>query len=313
MLLHSAPVALLKCSAYQSRRILEGIDRICEAAGFKVSRGSRVLLKPNLLSGRSAEHLACTHPLFVAAAAEWFVAQGAKVVIGDSPAFGTAKGVMRATGIEKAVTGMPVKRINFDQLTEIKLSENLKVNLARAALECDLLINLPKVKAHSQMYMTLAVKNYFGTVVGFQKPWWHMRFGKHADQFAAHLVDLLPILPAGITLIDGIIAMHVTGPISGLPYPLGLIAGSVNPVALDTAVLKILGLDPAKSAIWRECHKRGLAGADPVLLDFSLKSPAEFLISTFEAPRDLKTVSFNPLLMLVSACRGYIARVKESA
>ena len=313
MHIHSTSVALLKCSGYQTRDIAEKIDQLCKAVGFQVSSGTRVLLKPNLLSGRSADHLACTHPVFVAAAAEWFVAQGAKVAIGDSPAFGTAKGVMRVIGIEEAVAGLPVERINFDQTRRVMLSEKLTVGLARAALECDLLINLPRVKAHSQLYMTLAVKNYFGTVVGFQKPCWHLRYGSHAEQFASHLVDLLPILPAGITLLDGIVAMHGTGPISGQPYPLGLIAGAVNPVALDTALLQVLGLDAAKSPLWLECAKRDLAGADSGRLDYPLEKPEEFLVRDFKAPKDLKSVSFNPLRMLFSACRRYAAQVKESS
>jgi uncharacterized protein (DUF362 family) len=260
MHIHSTSVALLKCSGYQTQEIAEKIDQLCKAVGFQVSRGTRVLLKPNLLSGRSADHLACTHPVFVAAAAEWFVAQGAKVAIGDSPAFGTAKGVMRVVGIEEAVAGLPVERINFEH-----------------------------------------------------KPCWHLRYGSHAEQFASHLVDLLPILPAGITLLDGIVAMHGTGPVSGQPYPLGLIAGAVNPVALDTALLQILGLDAAKSPLWLECAKRDLAGADSGRLDYPLEKPEEFLVTDFKVPKDLKSVSFNPLRMLASACRRYAAQVKESS
>ena len=312
MLVHSTSAALLRCSNYQIREITAGIDKLSTAVGFKVSRGTRVLLKPNLLSSKSREHLACTHPTFVAAAAEWFVGQGAKVVIGDSPALGTAKGVMREIGIEKAVSGLPVKLINFDQTTQVKLSGKLTVNLAHAALECDMLINLPRIKAHSQLYMTLAVKNYFGTVAGFQKPWWHLRYGHHAEQFASHLVELLEVLPAGITLLDGIVAMQGSGPVSGRPYSLGLIAGAVNPVALDTAIFQVLGLDPAKSVLCQECTRRGLVGADPRQLDYPLVKPEELRVRDFKAPTILKPISFNPLRMLISGCRRYMARVKES-
>ena len=187
------------------------------------------------------------------------------------------------------------------------------VDIARAALECEVLVNLPRVKAHSQLYVTLAVKNYFGTVVGFQKPWWHLRYGNHAGQFASHLLDLLPVLPAGISLLDGIVAMHDSGPISGLPYSLGLVAGAVNPVALDTALLQVLGLDKAQSALWQECANRGLAGADPDMLDYPILKPAEFSVKDFKAPTLLKPVSFNPLRMLISGCRRFMARVKESS
>jgi uncharacterized protein (DUF362 family) len=312
MLVNSTSVALLHCKQYFQQEIAEAVARLCAALEFRVTTGTRVLLKPNLLSGRSTEHLACTHPEFVAAVAQWFVDKGAYVSIGDSPAFGTAQGVMRTTGIEKALGKLPVKQTNFDRFTSVRLAGGVKVNIASAALECDMLINLPRVKAHSQLFMTLAVKNYFGTVVGFQKPTWHLRYGDREDRFASHLVDLLEVLPPGMTFIDGIVAMHETGPLSGLPYSLGLVGGALNPVAVDTALLGILKLDHEKSPIWQECAKRGLAGSDPDMLDFPLLKPAEFKADNFRVPSILKPVSFNPLRMVVSGCKRFAARLKES-
>jgi uncharacterized protein (DUF362 family) len=312
MLANSTSVALLHCKQYFRQEIAEAVARLCTALEFKVTSGTRVLLKPNLLSGRSTEHLACTHPEFVAAVAQWFVDKGAYVSIGDSPAFGTAQGVMRATGIEKALGKLPVKQTNFDRFTSVRLAGGVKVNIASAALECDMLINLPRVKAHSQLFMTLAVKNYFGTVVGFQKPMWHLRYGDREDRFASHLIDLLEVLPPGMTFIDGIVAMHETGPLSGLPYSLGLVGGALNPVAVDTALLGILKLDHEKSPVWQECAKRGLTGSDPDMLDFPLLKPAEFKADNFKVPSILKPVSFNPLRMVVSGCKRFAARLKES-
>ena len=313
MLINSTSVALLHCPQYLRKELTEAVDQLCAVLQFKVTAGTRVLLKPNLLSGRSTEHLACTHPLLVAAVAEWFVEQGASVAIGDSPAFGTAEGVMRTTGIEKALEGMPVELMNFDQSTTVRLAGGVKVNVATAALDCDMLINLPRVKAHSQLYMTLAVKNYFGTVVGFQKPLWHLRYGDREEMFASHLVDLLKVLPGGLTVIDGIVAMHGTGPVAGQPYSLGLLGGSLNPVSIDTALLKVLGLDLHKSIVWQECARRNLAGSDPDMLDFILLKPAEFKTGDFRAPAILKPVSFNPLRIMASSCRRFAARLKESS
>lgn len=313
MIIDSTSVALLHCSKYIRNEIAETVDRLCAALQFRVTAGTRVLLKPNLLSGRSKGHLACTHPEFVAAAAEWFLAQGAVVEIGDSPAFGTARGVMRAIGVEKALAGLPVKRINFDCITPVRLSGGVKVNIASAALECDMLVNLPRVKAHSQFYLTLAVKNYFGTVVGFQKPAWHFRYGDKNGSLASHLVDLLEVLPPGITLIDGIMAMHGTGPVSGRPYSLNLAGGTINPVAADTALLQTLKLNLDKSAVWQECAKRGLVGSKPNLLSYPLAKPEEFNAEGFSPPGILKPETFNPLQIMVSACRRWAAGLKESS
>ncbi len=313
MLINSSTVALLQCAHYRVEDLIEKVDQLCSITGICVSEGARVLLKPNLLTARSAGHLACTHPVFVAAVAQWFIDQGARVTIGDSPAFGTAKGVMRAIGVQEALAGLPVEFIDFDQSESIKLAGGVKVEIARAALESDMLVNLPRVKAHSQLYVTLAVKNYFGTVVGFQKPWWHLRYGNHAEQFASHVVDLLAVLPGGLTLVDGIVAMHETGPVSGQPYNLGLVAGAINPVALDTALLQILGLDQARSALWTECAVRNLTGTDPALLSYPLLKPDDFAVADFMVPAILKPVSFNPLRMLASAGKRLAARLKESS
>lgn len=313
MLINSSTVALLQCAHYRVEDLMKKVDQLCSTIGICVSEGTRVLLKPNLLTARSAGHLACTHPVFVAAVAQWFIDQGARVAIGDSPAFGTAKGVMRAIGVQEALAGLPVEFIDFDQSESIKLAGGVKVEIARAALESDMLVNLPRVKAHSQLYVTLAVKNYFGTVVGFQKPWWHLRYGNHAEQFASHVVDLLAVLPGGLTLVDGIVAMHETGPVSGQPYNLGLVAGAINPVALDTALLQILGLDQARSALWTECAVRNLTGTDPALLSYPLLKPDDFAVADFMVPAILKPVSFNPLRMLASAGKRLAARLKESS
>jgi uncharacterized protein (DUF362 family) len=291
MQLEATEVGILQIKKYELQLVKEAIDQLCMATGLQVNPGSKVLLKPNLVSGRGKEHLACTHPVFI------------------TPAFGSAQGVMQATGITDALKGLSIKLVNFDQSKQEKLAGGVSVDIARQALECDMLVNLPKVKAHSQLYVTLGVKNYFGTVVGFQKPIWHMRYGDREDSFASHIVDLLAVLPGGITLIDGITAMHETGPVAGKPYPLGLLAGSLNPVAIDTTFLQVLNLDYGKSFIWQECVARNLIGANHKKLRFPFLSPVDVQVADFQAPEMLLAVSFNPFRMLVSAVRRLLARI----
>jgi uncharacterized protein (DUF362 family) len=309
MQLEATEVGILQIKNYDRQQIKKAINELCIATGLQVNPGSKVLLKPNLVSGRGKEHFACTHPMFIRAVAEWFLDCGVVVSIGDSPAFGSALGVMQATGITAALKGLPVKLVNFDRSQKLKLAGGVTVDIASQALECDMLVNLPKVKAHSQLYVTLGVKNYFGTVVGFQKPVWHMRYGNHEDRFAAHIVDLLEVLPDGITLIDGITAMHETGPIAGKPYPLGLLAGCRNPVAIDTTFLQLLNLDYEKSFIWRQYAVRNLTGANLEKLQFPLLNPVDVQVTDFRAPEMLISVSFNPIRMLVSAVRRLLARI----
>ena len=65
-----------------------------------------------------------------------------------------------------------------------------RIELAREAVEADLVVNLPKLKTHTMMLLTLGVKNLFGCVVGLTKPEWHMRSGIDRTLFARLLVQI---------------------------------------------------------------------------------------------------------------------------
>jgi len=256
-------------------------------------RTLRVLLKPNLITTRNGL-LACTDSRLLLAVARWFMARGARVTVGDSPSFGSARSVLEAIGALSGLRQLGVPVVEFRRARDLTLPCGQKAAMAVASLECDLLVNLPKVKAHSQMRVTLAVKNLFGCLSGFHKPWWHMVHGGEDGRFAELLVDLLAVLPAGCTLVDGIVAMHRTGPVHGEPYPLGVLAGGVNPVAVDTALLALVGIDYLQSPLWCAAHRAGLAGTKMEELVFPLAGPETLAVQGFSVPEALGPVRFNP-------------------
>jgi uncharacterized protein (DUF362 family) len=303
MIPEATEVGLLRCPIYQRQDLKETIDHLCSALSFSVRPGDTVLLKPNLITALRPDGLACTHPEFIAATVEWCLDQSAKVIVGDSPAFGSTEGVMRAVGIAEALQGLSVTIRDFKRGRRMVLAGGSVVHLAEQVFDCDILINLPKVKAHSQLLVTLAVKNFFGAVVGMHKAWYHVRYGDRTENFAELLVDLLTVLPAGISLADGIVAMHGDGPVKGRPFPLHVVAGSVNPVALETALMDVLGLEHGKNPLWLECARRKLPGADPSGLVYPLLAPDSVRAEDFQVPGKLKPVSFNPLRMAISAIK----------
>lgn len=300
MEISSHKVGILPCPTYDRQAIKQQVATLAEAVSFRITPGLRVLLKPNLVAGRGHNGLACTHPEFVAAAAEWCLDCGARVEIGDSPAFGRAPAVMRACGITKSLRGLPVKLIHFGTARPVRLASGERITLAAEPLECDVLINLPKLKAHSQTLISLAVKNYFGAVKGFGKALLHQKLGEDEQSFCRMLVDLLAVLPAGISFMDGVQAMHRRGPMNGEMFPLGMVAGSVNPVALDTALLLMLGVKPEQSMIWRETARRDLAGARAEELVFPLLGPRAIAAEGFILPSMLKPIPFRTLQVVNS-------------
>ncbi|MDF1578820.1 MAG: DUF362 domain-containing protein [Desulfurivibrionaceae bacterium] len=297
-------VALQDCQDYGRDRLKRKIEQIARAAGLRIKSGSRVLLKPNLVAaGTGPLHLACTSPDFVAAVAEWCLDHGARVRVGDSPAFGSGRMVMAACGLAEKLRPLGVKPVDFRRSRTVTLPCGIKAPISVAALDSDVLVNLPRVKAHNQLYVSLAVKNYFGVVSGWRKALHHAVNGDVGNRFEELLVDLPGLFGDTFTLLDGVIAMHRAGPMAGDPYPLGLIGGAIDPVALDTAVMRIIGADYGKSRIWLECRRRGLAGADPGRLEFPLLHPRELFAPEFILPEQLSPVTFHPGRILIGACR----------
>ncbi|MDH4319493.1 MAG: DUF362 domain-containing protein, partial [Desulfobulbaceae bacterium] len=123
-----------------------------------LSSVDRVLLKPNLISVKHGT-LACTEAAFILAVAELFVEKGIKVSLGDSPAFGTAHHALGKLGIVEPLHRLGVEIVEFKKAVPVELASGVRLGIAREVLESDFMINIPRVKAHGQLRMTMAVKN----------------------------------------------------------------------------------------------------------------------------------------------------------
>jgi uncharacterized protein (DUF362 family)/Pyruvate/2-oxoacid:ferredoxin oxidoreductase delta subunit len=258
--------------------IMEALD-----GGSLIEPGRTVLIKPNLLSPAKPEQAVLTHPLIVRAAAEFVLQRGGRPRIGDSPAVGSFKRIIRESGIAGALSDLDVEFCDFTRSVKADVGEPFgMIDLAAEALEAPLIINLPKLKTHAQMGLTLGVKNLFGCVVGLRKPQWHLRTGIDRELFARLLVQIYRRINPALTLIDGILAMEGEGPgRRGIPREVGLLLGSRNAFAADHAVCRILGLNLEKLPILRVARQRGFydgelevdsGGAMPVISGFRLPS-----------------------------------------
>lgn len=290
----SLQVVLQRCSRYERTAIAEQIALAMDyLPGFDALHGKTVLLKPNLISSQGPR-LACSHGDFVAGAALWFLGHGARVLVGDSPAFGSAVKVCEKQGVAEALKGLDLRLVDFVSPVRTRLACGVTVSIAEEALSCDYFVGLPKVKAHKQMYMTMAVKNIFGIVKGTNKALLHMKHGKEHDQFAEIIIDLLQILPPQLHIADGLEVMHNSGPLDGSPLWLNCLAVSACPVALDSAMFDLLQLEKGKSPLWRVAAKRGLPGSDSSRVDYPLLAPGDFYGSGFVAPDVLNGIRFTP-------------------
>ena len=74
---------------------------------------------------------------------------GGKPFLGDSPAFGSAKGVALANGYQPLLQELNLPIIEFHGKRYQTVNENFNhLLLCKEAMEADVVINLPKVKSH---------------------------------------------------------------------------------------------------------------------------------------------------------------------
>ena len=178
--------------------------------------------------------------------------------------------------------------------------------MSRVALENDLIVSVPKLKAHHQMRITGAVKNVYGCVTGLGKPVLHFLHGDRGCRWENMILEIREHLPPTVSLMDAVKAMHVHGPVKGQSYSMGLLAASNSAVALDTAVMTMLGLKPEDAPLWRLSVNLNLPGATPEEIVYPLETPESFNGKDFKFTERLYPISFRPFKLAAH----YISRLR---
>lgn len=126
-------------------------------------------------------------------------------------------------------------------------------------------LHLPTMKTHVFTHITGAMKNAFGGLLDQRRHWTHSVIDET-------LVDLLQIqqdIHTGIfCVMDGTIAGEGPGPRAMRWHVKNVIMASSDPVAIDAASAKIMGLDPLSLTFIRAAHERGLGVGDPKEIKF---------------------------------------------
>lgn len=245
--------------------------------GNRIEKGMHVLIKPNLLAPATPDQAMLTHPKVVRAAVEYALERGATVQLSDSPATGSFEKILKKSGIKDELEGLDVELKEFEKSVSLDVGEPFnKLEISEDALNADAIINLPKLKTHCQMLLTLGVKNLFGCVVGLRKPEWHMKTGVNREMFARLLVQVFGSLKPSFTVLDGILAMEGEGPgKAGTPRELGILMGADDAVSLDLTVCRMLGIPPDQLLTNKMAREMGFA-QDPIELEGVLPRVTDF-------------------------------------
>ncbi|MBA2750376.1 MAG: DUF362 domain-containing protein [Tatlockia sp.] len=308
-------VSLIRADSYQLESLQNNIAKLLAPMGGMaaiVKMGDRVLLKPNLLTGARPGKECTTRPELVYVVAQMVMDAGGKPFLGDSPAFGTAKGVAQANGYLPWIEKLNLPIIDFHGQRYQTLGEEFNhLLLSTEAMEADVVINLPKIKSHMQLTLTMGVKNLFGCVPGKMKAWWHMEAGKDSARFGQMLVETARAINPALTIVDGIIAHEGNGPSGGEPRQLGVLGAASNVFALDLAIAHLLKVDPSIVPTIAACQRLGLCG-DLDSINFPLLQPDELQIDDWRLPDTLMPIDFGMPRVLKSTFKHfYIRFIKE--
>ena len=242
-------VAAVRCASYDRAEVQEAVNRglgLLGGAKAFVQPGERILLKPNLLSGRAPERAVTTHPSVFQTVATAFQTAGATLLYGDSPGFGNPQTAAQRAGLLEVAQELGVELADFTHGEIVSFPEgrqNKQFTIARGVLNADGIVSLPKLKSHGLTRMTGAIKNQFGCIPGTLKAEFHARLPR-VDLFSQMLVDLNRFLKPRLFIMDGIVAMEGNGPQNGTPRPMNVLLFSRDPVAIDAAVCRLIELDP---------------------------------------------------------------------
>jgi len=244
---------------------LDSLRRAIELCGGfeKLNKNDRVLIKPNNCFRHRImpPYGMVTTSWVVDGVVRLLLEQGCQdISIGEGAIIGIfdelepyTKQGFKGTGIEKIAKKYGVKLIDFNAgaFNELDL-EGTKVQVSKAALDTDFLINVPVLKTHFQTKVSLGFKNMKGCLSKDSKKRFHT--SKRLDPLICLLNEAIK---SDLVIIDGIYMLE-KGPetLAGVAHRKDLIIASPDIFECDVVGATILGIDPAQVDYLKEFAQR---------------------------------------------------------
>ena len=204
--------AITECRDYTENELDSALRKIIENTAFPKVEGKTVFVKPNILSDASPEKAITTDYRALDAFLRILKEKGAeKIIVGDSPGTQTGKLNANQCRISEVVKKHDATLSDFREENRIHEIDGIKIPMAKALDEADVVISFAKFKTHQLMSATGAVKNMFGTIPGLNKSPMHFRY-RTPESFAAFLMKIFDECHVDYAFLDGVIGMEGPGP-----------------------------------------------------------------------------------------------------
>jgi uncharacterized protein (DUF362 family) len=230
-------------------------EAISLCSGFSALKTSdKVLLKPNICghgAGIMPPYAMVTTTAVLEGAVRALhdygvtditIADGAAM---DDPGVSTTEMAFSWTKLDRLAKKYGVKLVDLNRgpFREITV-ENLRMEIAEAALAADFFINVPVLKSHYTLRVSIAGKNLKGCLSIRSKRFFHRDSG---DTLEHRISLLVGSIPQHLVLVDGIYAM-AKGPdaLLGIAHPKGILVASTDFLAADAIGTRLLGGKPTE-------------------------------------------------------------------
>jgi uncharacterized protein (DUF362 family) len=282
--------------------------------GFEViiRKGDTVALKPNILTGRLSGPGVTTDPRIIEAMIKLSYEAGAgEVMVVEGSGYGVPTSIALEMAGMRVVTERNEAKlvdVDMDLVVEVNVPDPLileKIPVSKSFYEADVKVNLPVMKTHDQLIMTLGMKNMKGVI---QKPTKRLF---HRIGLAKAVVDLNKAVPIDLTVVDAIHAMEGLGPSYGNVFEMGLIMAGRDVYTLDVVGARVMGIDPKELEYLKYAAGQGLVSLDGSDIEV-VGEPVEAVSKSFERPpMDLSPREGITVIEegACSACRGTIRSV----
>ncbi len=226
----------------RGEQLRKSIAEIFKGFGFRELRGKKVVVKPNMLRAAKPDERVITDPRLLSETVSFLLGSGADVIVGDNSAPNRTCNeieIAHYCGFIEASHGR-FRNISSHSKKLIRKENVLKeLYVSSDVLDCDILVSLPKLKAHDLTMMTVAVKNHFGIIPGGLKPHIHSLFPR-IDDFSRVLVEVYEVRPPDVIIVDCLNVIDA----KGKRYAPGIIIGGDNGHAIDFICAQLVGSDP---------------------------------------------------------------------
>jgi uncharacterized protein (DUF362 family) len=216
--------------------LLGGIERF-------VSRGDRVIVKPNVGWNRLPEQAANTNPELVGAVVALCMDAGAREVVVTDNTCNAPAMCFNRSGIRNAALLAGARVVIPDSGDYVTVDMGgvaiERWAVMRRVLDADRLINIPVAKQHGLAGYTGAMKNLYGIVGGNR--------GKLHHRIHQGIVDLAGWTRPTLNIVDGVRVLLDNGPSGGSLDDVvrrDTVIASTDPVAVDALGCTLIGRSP---------------------------------------------------------------------